>query len=119
MPAPDGIENYSKICVIYADESGQVTVCESTVNPDGSISFFTDHFSVYALVGIPTYTPGDVDENGEVEISDAIYLLYHVNFEEDYPVHQAVDFDGNGKLEISDAIYLLYHVNFEEDYPLY
>lgn len=63
--------------------------------------------------------PGDVDENGSVEISDAIYLLYHVNFEEDYPIRQTADFDGNGSVEISDAIYLLYHVNFEEDYPLH
>ena len=64
------------------------------------------------------YTPGDVDENGEVDLNDAIYLLYHVNFSDTYPVNQSVDFDSSGTVDLNDAIYLLYHVNFPVSYPL-
>ena len=61
---------------------------------------------------------GDVDENGEVDINDAIYLLYHVNFPSTYPIRQKADFDSSGSVDINDAIYLLYHVNFPSTYPL-
>ena len=61
---------------------------------------------------------GDVDENGEVDINDAIYLLYHVNFPSTYPIRQEADFDSGGSVDINDAIYLLYHVNFPSSYPL-
>ena len=36
----------------------------------------------------PPYILGDVDGNGEVDLSDAIYLLYHVNFKDTYPVNE-------------------------------
>ncbi len=66
----------------------------------------------------PPYIPGDVDENDKVDLDDAIYLLYHVNFSSIYPVEQPVDFDGSGTVDLDDAIYLLYHVNFPDTYPL-
>lgn len=70
----------------------------------------------------PTYTPGDVDGNGELTTDDAVYLLLHVMFgAEDYPVPDGMDlnFDGSGSVTTDDAVYLLLHVMFgEEDYPL-
>ena len=66
-----------------------------------------------------TYVVGDLDINGVVDTDDAIYLLYHTLFGEDYPVNQYVDFDCNGVVDTDDAIYLLYHTLFgDEDYPL-
>ena len=67
----------------------------------------------------PPYTPGDVDGVEGVTLDDAIYLLYHVNFKDTYPVSQPVDFNGDGKEDLDDAIYLLYHVNFKDTYPLH
>lgn len=61
---------------------------------------------------------GDVNSNNKLDIYDAIYLLYHVNFSESYPVNQRVDYDGNDIEDIEDAIYLLFHINFPERYPL-
>ena len=74
---------------------------------------------------------GDLDQNGVFDLSDAVYLLYHVYFPERYalPAHdhlqadcpgclEAGDLDRNGVLDTDDALYLLYHLNFPEKYPL-
>ncbi len=62
---------------------------------------------------------GDVDSSGTVDLDDAIYLLYHVNFSDSYLVNQPADFDSSGTVDLDDAIYLLYHVNFPGSYPLH
>lgn len=61
---------------------------------------------------------GDVNESGEVNSDDAIYLLRYVLFGDIYPVQGVTDFDGNGVLNSDDAIYLLRHVLFGDIYPL-
>ena len=61
---------------------------------------------------------GDVDGNGKLDLSDAIYLLYSINFPEQYAVDQRVDYNGDGGEDLNDAIYLLYHVNFPDNYEL-
>ncbi|MBE6712289.1 MAG: hypothetical protein E7580_02080 [Ruminococcaceae bacterium] len=63
-------------------------------------------------------TPGDLDRKDGITMDDAIYLLYHTNFPDDYPVNQSVDFDRDGKEDASDAIYLLFYVFFPERYSL-
>lgn len=58
--------------------------------------------------GDTCYTYGDVNEDGEVSKSDAIYLLYHSVNEEEYPLEQNGDFDGdNEAISGKDALYLL------------
>lgn len=62
---------------------------------------------------------GDVNIDGEVDMDDAIYSLFHINFPDFYPTLVIVDFDGNGRINMDDAIYLLFHVNFPSSYPLH
>ncbi len=66
-------------------------------------------------------TAGDIDGKSGVSASDAIYLLYHIFFEnEEFPINQSCDFNADGKTNATDAIYLLYHIFFDkEDFPLY
>ena len=62
----------------------------------------------------------DADQNETVDSDDAIYLLFHINFSQAYPLPEAfvTDIDQNGTTDIDDAIYLLFHANFPESYPL-
>lgn len=62
--------------------------------------------------------PGDVDCDGKLTLDDAIYLLYHVNFSEEYPAARAIDYDSSGEVDMDDAIYLLYALMFPDRYPL-
>ncbi|MBQ3074994.1 MAG: dockerin type I repeat-containing protein, partial [Clostridia bacterium] len=66
----------------------------------------------------PAYIVGDVDGNGALDMDDAIYLLFHCAFPEDYPVNQDFDFNSDGKVDMDDATRLLYHVFFPERYSL-
>lgn len=62
---------------------------------------------------------GDVDDNGLVNASDAVYLMYFTLYgQEEYPIYQKCDFNASGITESDDAVYLLYHALFGDDYIL-
>lgn len=64
------------------------------------------------------YVIGDINRDGTVNEDDAIYLLWHSFFPEDYPVSYKPDFDNNSIVNEDDGIYLLWHIFFPEDYAL-
>ena len=100
------------VYLIYFSKPGYITR-EFIINVVGNVVQDSVMMRDYSVL------KGDLDESGEVDLNDAIYLLYHVNFPGSYPVNQSVDFDGSGKADLNDAIYLLYHVNFPSSYPLH
>lgn len=67
---------------------------------------------------ISSVTIGDVNDDSAVDSDDAIYLLMHTIFPEDYPLNQDGDFNGDSMVDSDDAIYLLMYTIFPEDYPI-
>lgn len=67
-----------------------------------------------------TYTYGDVDNNGEVDIDDAMEILYYYNFMESVFDDGAEwrltagDVDKTGEVDIDDSMEVLYYYNFME-----
>ena len=53
LPAPENIGEYGSIVVIFIDDNGNITPHETRINEDGTVTFLTDHFSCYAIVGLP------------------------------------------------------------------
>ena len=77
-----------------------------------------DNVTLHYEESAPEALSGDLNGDGEVTDSDAIYLLYHTFFAEDYPLNQPCDFNGDGEVTDSDAVYLLYYTFFPDEYPL-
>lgn len=61
---------------------------------------------------------GDFTGDGDVKSDDAVYLLRHTLFGNEYPLNGNADFTGDGSVTSDDAIYLLRHTLFPGDYPL-
>ena len=78
----------------------------------------SDFKNVAGQITIYSVAPGDVDGNESLDKNDAIYLLMHSFFPEDYPINQEADYNGNGTVDKDDAIHLLMHTFFPDDYPL-
>ena len=57
LPAPENAGEFDTLQVVYIDDEGNVTPCETRVNEDGSITFVTDHFSNYAIIGVKNSSP--------------------------------------------------------------
>ena len=64
---------------------------------------------------------GDVDNDGDVDEDDCIYLVYSVFFGTiEYPVYQNLDFDGDGTVCSEDGVYLLRYIYYGAgEYPLH
>ena len=62
--------------------------------------------------------PFDFNEDDQITDADAIYLLRHTLFPENYPLNSSGDANGDGQITDADAIYLLRHTLFPESYPL-
>lgn len=110
-PAADVKKQVIKL-LVTVDKSIPPGEYEITPVCDGS-------FTVPAKITVKQVIVGDMNADGELNAEDSIYLLYHVYFKSDYPIHYPADCDGDGEENSGDAIYLLYHVYFRNDYPLY
>ena len=63
LPAPDLAAEYDSIIVVYIAPDGSYEECKTIVNDDGTITFETDHFSSYAIIGIDEADHGEKDHS--------------------------------------------------------
>ena len=52
LPIPENASAYDSLQVVYIDANGDAFPCETTVNGDGTLTFLTNHFSRYAVIGV-------------------------------------------------------------------
>ncbi len=73
LPAIEG--SFDRVKVLYIADDGSVEECATTLHSDGTVSFETDHFSKYAVVGV---TDGKADgrlSTGVIVVIGMIVLL--------------------------------------------
>jgi len=61
---------------------------------------------------------GDMDNDGDVDVDDAVYLLQHILMPGLFPIAQSGDISADGQSDVDDAIYLLQHVLMPGLFPL-
>ena len=79
LPAPENAADHESLQVVYIDSKGNVSLCDTTVNSDGSVSFLTDHFSRYAIVGVAAHTHKFFAGKCECGETDPNYVPPHVH----------------------------------------
>lgn len=93
----------------------------TTSHPEFAIGMVDNHLKLVDWSEAPLYPkiiPGDVNDSNDVNENDAIYLLQHILFPDDFVLNQSADYDKNGTVDEYDVIYLLQHVLMPENFPL-
>lgn len=63
---------------------------------------------VKGVVTVKSYTPGDVDGNGQHSINDVVCIInYILNRPNTTFIEAAADLDGNGEISVNDAVLLI------------
>ncbi len=75
-------------------------------------------FSTQEPAPVITYITGDIDNNGRVDSDDAVYLMRHTLFSNEFLINQPADFDGDGTLTSEDVLLLLKYILYPGEYQL-
>ena len=103
------------------DENGHWHVCDLCGAIDAVIDHvYADEHDMYCDdCGYQRFILGDVNADGYVDSDDAVHLLMHTYYPDDYTVNQPCDFDNDSDVDSDDAIRILMYVFFGEvEYPL-
>ena len=101
---------------------GDTAITVYTVSANDILDADLNKVELNATTGGVTVVPsailGDLDGNKSITAKDAIYVLYHSLYGDEYPLNQDCDFNDDGFVTADDAIYLLYYVLFGDIYPI-
>ena len=124
---PTGNTAATALWIAHVHTGGSATCCERAVcdlcgrhygEVDTEAHSFENGSCILCGAQDMTRIPGDIDENGTVDVDDVLALLWYVLFPEDYPIDAEADFDHNGSTDVDDVLTLLWYVLFPDDYPL-
>ena len=108
IPVEEGMDGNK--CKVYYNDNGTF-IDMGAIYKDGFMEFNTDHFSQYVVTDseLPTFTLGDVNEDGKIDFLDAITVLRY-----DAEIIQltdnqmkAAEVNNDGKVDFLDAITIL------------
>lgn len=109
----------------YSDGSGELVTDGYTTEGYNSENLGTVTVTVLHsglrdtyTVEILEYIPGDIDKDGFVTREDVVQLLWHISFQDLYPIDVPADFTGEGNVDKADVLQLLWHITFPALYPL-
>ena len=111
----------NKVIPVLDHKYGETTVIEPEYNQDGYSTHtctVCGHEEKFDFKPALTYILGDINGDETINDADAVYLLMHTFFPEDYPINQVGDFNGDNSVTDADAVYLLMNTFFPEDYPI-
>ncbi len=108
------------ICMLYFSQDGKEVQVEyfSTVRNQFFKKSNQTSFTLDIVTAASESMLGDYDGDGSVTSDDAVYLLRHTLFADQYPLEGYADLDGDGGVTSDDAVYLLRHTLFADQYPL-
>ena len=110
LPVPQGM-NGADMRVYHIADNGAKTDMNA-VYSNGFMIFDTDHFSVYSIEPTLDIVYGDADGSGEVDITDAMLVFYHVAKKELLPEEALVrcNVNDDNDVDIADAMAIFYFV---------
>ena len=115
LPVPQGM-NGADMRVYHIADNGAKTDMNA-VYSIGFMVFETDHFSLYSIEPTLNIVYGDADGNGEVDITDAMLVFYHVAKKELLPEEALVrcNVNDDNEVDIADAMAIFYFVAKKTD----
>lgn len=115
LPVPQGM-NGADMRVYHIADNGAKTDMNA-VYSNGFMIFDTDHFSVYSIEPTLNIVYGDADGSGEVDITDAMLVFYHVAKKELLPEEALVrcNVNDDNDVDIADAMAIFYFVAKKTD----
>ena len=115
LPVPQDM-NGADMHVYHIADNGAKTDMNA-VYSNGFMIFDTDHFSVYSIEPTLNIVYGDADGSGEVDITDAMLVFYHVAKKELLPEEALVRCNTNddNDVDIADAMAIFYFVAKKTD----
>ena len=109
----NAFENCKELTDVYYEGSQAEWNALAIASGNDNLTKVKLHFGAKGV-----FIPGDLDGDEKITDADAVYLLMHTFFPDEYPVDQGCDFDGDGKVNDADAVYLLMYTFFPDEYPI-
>ena len=115
LPVPQGMNGADMRVYRIADNGAKTDM--NAVYSNGFMIFDTDHFSVYSIEPTLNIVYGDADGSGEVDITDAMLVFYHVAKKELLPEDALVrcNVNDDNDVDIADAMAIFYFVAKKTD----